>query len=75
MHCVVGSGPAGVACAKALLARGGLSNVWGAAMLPYRDADIADWPIKSAIACPASGLFFPADARPPPAGGKIPAIM
>jgi len=30
------------------LALGGLSNVWGAAMLPYRDADIADWPIKSA---------------------------
>ena len=29
------------------LARGGLSNVWGAAMLPYRDADIADWPIRS----------------------------
>jgi choline dehydrogenase-like flavoprotein len=28
------------------LALGGLSTVWGAAMLPYRDADIADWPIK-----------------------------
>jgi choline dehydrogenase-like flavoprotein len=27
------------------LARGGLSNVWGAAMLPYRQADIASWPI------------------------------
>lgn len=26
-------------------ARGGLSNVWGAAMLPYRKEDIADWPI------------------------------
>ncbi|MGA3283149.1 MAG: hypothetical protein ABSD57_01650 [Verrucomicrobiota bacterium] len=30
------------------LALGGLSNVWGATLLPYRDADIADWPIKSA---------------------------
>jgi choline dehydrogenase-like flavoprotein len=29
------------------LALGGLSNVWGAAMLPYRDDDIADWPIKN----------------------------
>lgn len=25
-------------------ALGGLSNVWGAAMLPYTDADIDDWP-------------------------------
>jgi len=30
------------------LALGGLSNVWGATLLPYRDADIAGWPIKSA---------------------------
>jgi choline dehydrogenase-like flavoprotein len=27
------------------LARGGLSNTWGAAMMPYREPDIADWPI------------------------------
>lgn len=27
-------------------ALGGLSNVWGAAMLPYRDEDIGDWPIR-----------------------------
>lgn len=26
---------------------GGLSNVWGAAVLPLRDDDIADWPIKN----------------------------
>ncbi|MGH7980625.1 MAG: GMC oxidoreductase, partial [Limisphaerales bacterium] len=26
---------------------GGLSNVWGAAMLPLRDDDLADWPIKN----------------------------
>jgi len=28
------------------LARGGLSNVWGGAILPYRDCDISDWPIN-----------------------------
>ena len=33
---------------KPSLALGGLSNVWGAAMLPHRDADIADWPIRNA---------------------------
>ena len=33
---------------KPSLALGGLSNVWGAAMLPYRDSDIADWPVKNA---------------------------
>jgi choline dehydrogenase-like flavoprotein len=27
---------------------GGLSNVWGAAMLPFRDDDIPDWPVKNA---------------------------
>ncbi len=30
------------------LALGGLSNTWGAAMLPYCAADIADWPVKIA---------------------------
>ena len=29
------------------LALGGLSNVWGAALLPYRDEDISDWPLKN----------------------------
>lgn len=29
------------------LALGGLSNVWGAATLPYHDTDISDWPIKT----------------------------
>ena len=27
------------------LARGGLSNVWGSSLLPYRQEDIADWPV------------------------------
>jgi choline dehydrogenase-like flavoprotein len=30
---------------QASLALGGLSTVWGSAMVPYCDADIADWPI------------------------------
>jgi ferredoxin len=30
------------------LALGGLSNTWGAAMLPHRDSDIADWPVNNA---------------------------
>jgi choline dehydrogenase-like flavoprotein len=34
------------------LARGGLSNVWGAAMLPYRQEDILDWPIEIADLAP-----------------------
>jgi choline dehydrogenase-like flavoprotein len=29
------------------LALGGFSAVWGAAMLPYRDDDIENWPVKS----------------------------
>jgi choline dehydrogenase-like flavoprotein len=28
------------------MALGGLSNVWGAAVLPYRDADLQDWPLR-----------------------------
>jgi choline dehydrogenase-like flavoprotein len=28
------------------LAKGGYSNVWGAAILPYLDRDILDWPIR-----------------------------
>src|SRR5947209_5499622 len=33
------------------LAQGGLSNVWGAAMLPYLEGDLAGWPIHvSALA-------------------------
>lgn len=28
------------------LARGGLSTVWGAAMMPYLDQDLEDWPVR-----------------------------
>jgi len=31
---------------SASVASGGLSNIWGAAILPYREHDIADWPLK-----------------------------
>lgn len=31
---------------KASYARGGLSTVWGSAILPYRQCDIEDWPIS-----------------------------
>ncbi len=34
------------------LAYGGLSNVWGAALLPYRQEDIADWPVSLAELVP-----------------------
>lgn len=34
-------------------AQGGLSNVWGAAMLPYREADLAGWPVGLAEMAPA----------------------
>jgi choline dehydrogenase-like flavoprotein len=37
---------------KPSLALGGLSNVWGAAMLPYRDSDITDWPVSNAALAP-----------------------
>jgi choline dehydrogenase-like flavoprotein len=41
----------GVACVPSF-AKGGMSNVWGASMLPYRDADMVDWPIGAADLAP-----------------------
>lgn len=35
-------------CTRHSFARGGLSNVWGAAIMPYSKEDIADWPIAHA---------------------------
>lgn len=37
---------------KPSLALGGFSTVWGAAMLPFRDEDIPDWPVKSGALAP-----------------------
>jgi ferredoxin len=34
--------------ARPSYALGGLSNVWGAGLLPYTDRDLADWPITAA---------------------------
>jgi ferredoxin len=34
------------------LARGGFSNVWGSAMLPYRQQDLGKWPIGEADLAP-----------------------
>ena len=42
----------------ASLAKGGLSNVWGAAVVPYRPADIADWPISAAQLAPYYDAIF-----------------
>jgi choline dehydrogenase-like flavoprotein len=37
---------------KQSFARGGLSNVWGASVLPYRAEDMSDWPITAADLAP-----------------------
>lgn len=46
------AGATAVRCAaadtKASFAKGGLSNVWGAALMPYRQADMGGWPITEA---------------------------
>lgn len=33
-------------------ARGGLSNGWGSAVLPYRDSDVRDWPVSASDLAP-----------------------
>lgn len=37
---------------KPSFARGGLSNVWGASVLPYRTEDMSDWPITAGDLAP-----------------------
>lgn len=41
------------------LAKGGLSNVWGSAVMPYRPSDLGDWPIAARDALPSAyaGVF------------------
>ena len=34
--------------ARSSFAKGGLSNVWGAALLPFRNEDTQDWPVTTA---------------------------
>ncbi len=42
----------GVASLRPSFARGGLSNGWGASVLPFRDEDLDDWPIRAADLVP-----------------------
>ncbi|QGM46674.1 GMC oxidoreductase [Methylocystis heyeri] len=54
-------------CVEGSYARGGLSNVWGGAILPYRQSDIADWPISAEDLHPFYNLvakFLPVAAEP-----------
>lgn len=46
---------------------GGLSNLWGSAVLPYRQADLADWPVSADDLSPHYGAvakFMPVAGRP-----------
>jgi choline dehydrogenase-like flavoprotein len=57
------------------LALGGLSNVWGAAMLPFCEDDLKDWPIHSADLCDhyaAVLQFVPLSARQDDLAEKFP---
>lgn len=52
---------------KMSLAKGGLSNVWGAAILPFSEGDLAGWPIKLSELEPGYRAVFedlPLSARP-----------
>ncbi|GAC1640259.1 MAG: hypothetical protein PVS2B1_06430 [Candidatus Dormibacteraceae bacterium] len=51
---------------KPSFARGGLSNVWGASVLPYRTEDMTEWPITSKDLAPhyrAALRMMPFSAR------------
>ncbi len=51
---------------KPSFARGGLSNVWGASVLPYRSEDMSDWPITADELAPhyrAALAMMPFSAR------------
>lgn len=52
---------------RASRATGGLSNLWGSALLPYRAADMAGWPISADDLAPhyrAVAGFVPISGRP-----------
>ncbi len=62
---------------RASLAVGGLSNLWGAAVLPYADADMAGWPINAADLAPhyrAVAEFLPMAGRQDDLAGLFPAL-
>lgn len=51
---------------KPSLAQGGLSNVWGASVMPYIEKDISDWPIQIDDLLPhyhAVNKFMPISAK------------
>lgn len=54
---------------------GGLSNVWGAAVLPYRQQDIEAWPVRTSDLAPhyqAVSDFMPISGAP---GGALQAVF
>jgi len=51
-------------------ARGGLSNAWGAAVLPYRQEDLANWPVSAQDLAP----HYKAVARFMPVAGASDAL-
>lgn len=62
---------------RASQAVGGLSNLWGAAVLPYADADMAGWPIGTADLAPhyrAVAEFLPVAGRQDDLAGLFPAL-
>jgi choline dehydrogenase-like flavoprotein len=62
---------------RASRAEGGLSNLWGAAVLPYRGADIAGWPISAEDLAPhyrAIAGFMPISGAPDDLEPLLPAF-
>jgi choline dehydrogenase-like flavoprotein len=62
---------------RASFAAGGLSNGWGASVLPYRAEDLEDWPISTEDLAPhyaAVREFMPIAARPDDLAALFPAL-
>lgn len=62
---------------RASRAAGGLSNLWGAAVLPYREADMTGWPITEADLAPhyrAVTEFLPVAGRRDDLAALFPAL-
>jgi choline dehydrogenase-like flavoprotein len=62
---------------RASRAAGGLSNLWGAAILPYRQQDIADWPITIDALAPhyrTVAGYMPVSARRDDLADLMPAV-
>ncbi|MCB2115970.1 MAG: GMC family oxidoreductase [Rhodobacteraceae bacterium] len=62
---------------RASRAAGGLSNLWGSAVLPYRQADMAAWPITADDLAPhytAVAGFMPVAGRPDDLEALLPAF-